>query len=122
MIVDYTVYDNVENQSVYTEMLNSNTYELVEMQQADDVPDGAVSYEAVFNFLAVAQGNSYIVKMSALDTKDNITSHDECVDTVDTIVPTINLFTTTSHVHGHISVDDNVADDSGGGVFCSASL
>ena len=32
------------------------------------------------------------------------------------------MFTTTSHVPGHITVDVNVTDDSGGGVFCSASL
>ena len=32
------------------------------------------------------------------------------------------MFTTTSHVPGHITVDVNVADDSRGGVFGSPSL
>ena len=37
-------------------------------------------------------------------------------------VPTINLFTTASHAPGHITVDVNVTDDSGGGVFYSVSV
>ena len=36
--------------------------------------------------------------------------------------PTINIFTLTSHVPGHNTVDVNVTDDSGGGVLCSLSL
>ncbi len=55
IIVGYAVADDVEIQSVYTKVLDSNTYELVELQQAE-VPDGAVSYEAVFNFLDIAPG------------------------------------------------------------------
>jgi hypothetical protein len=60
--------------------------------------------------------------MYAVDTNDNITTREEYTQIVDVTVPTINLFTTTSHVPGHITVDVNVTDDSGGGVFCSASL
>jgi hypothetical protein len=55
IIVGYVVADDVEIQIVYTEVLDSNTYELVELQQAE-VPDGAVSYEAVFHFLDIALG------------------------------------------------------------------
>ncbi len=90
IIVGYTVSDDVEIQSVYTKLLKSDTYELIEMQQADDVPDNAVSYSAVFDFLDVTPGNSYIVKMSVVDTNDNITSHEEYVDIVDTTAPVIN--------------------------------
>ena len=36
--------------------------------------------------------------------------------------PTINLFTTTSHVPGHITVDVTLSDDSEGGLFASVSL
>ena len=70
----------------------------------------------------LAPGNSYIVKMYAVDTNDNITSREEYTQIVDVTVPNINLLTTTSHVPGHITVNVDVTDDSGGGVFCSASL
>jgi hypothetical protein len=103
-------------------VLDSNTYEHIQLKIADDVPDNAVSYSAAFNFLDLAP-RSYGVKMYAVDTNDNITTREEYVELVDTTTPTINLFTTTSHVPGHITVDVNVTDYSGGGgVFCSASL
>ena len=70
----------------------------------------------------LAPGNSYIVKMYAVDTNDNIIIREEYTEIVDVSVPTINLFNTTSNVLGRITVDVNVIDDSGGGVFCSASL
>jgi hypothetical protein len=60
--------------------------------------------------------------MYAVDTNDDITTREEYTELVDTTIPTISLFTTTSHVPGHITVDVNVTDDSGGAVFCSASL
>jgi len=60
--------------------------------------------------------------MHAVDTNDNITTWEEYTEIVDMTAPTINLFTTTSHVPGHITLDVNVTDDSAGGVFCSASL
>ena len=62
------------------------------------------------------------MKLYAVDTNDNITTREEYVELVDTTTPTINLFTTTSHVAGQITVDVNITDDFGGGVFCSASL
>jgi hypothetical protein len=112
IIVGYTVSDDVEIQSIYIELLNSNTYELIEMQQADDVPDDAVSYEAVFNFLDVTPGNSDIVKMSAVDMNDNITSQEEYVDIVDTTAPVINPFLVYSSEVGTINVGVDVSDDS----------
>ena len=60
--------------------------------------------------------------MHAVDTNDNITTREEYTELLDTTTPTISLFTTTSYVFGHITVDVNVTDDSGGTVFCSASL
>jgi len=36
--------------------------------------------------------------------------------------PVINSFTTISHVPGHITVDVNASDDSGGSIVCIAYL
>jgi hypothetical protein len=94
-------------------LLNCNTYELIEMQQADDVSDNAVSYSAIFNFLDVTPGNSCIVKMSAVDTNDNITSPKEIVDIFDTPAPVINHFLVYSSEIGTINVGVDVSDDSG---------
>jgi hypothetical protein len=113
IIVGYTVSDDVEIQSVYAELLNSDSYEQIEMQQSDDVPNGAVSYSALFNFQDVTPGNSYIVKMSAIDTNDNITSQEEYVSIVDTTAPVINQFLVYSFVVGTINVGVDVSDDSG---------
>jgi hypothetical protein len=121
IIVGYTVSDDSEIKSVYAEVLDSNTYEQIQLKNADDVPDGAVSYSAAFSFQDLAP-RSYIVKMYAVDTNDNITTREEYTELADTTTPTINQFTTTSHVPGHITVDVNVTDDSGAGVYCSASL
>jgi len=120
IIVGYTVSDDSEIKSVFAEVLDSNAYEQIELKNADDVPDGAVSYSPVFNFLNLSP-RSYIVKMYAVDTNDNITTREEYVELVDTIAPTINLFTTTSHVPSHITADVNVTDV-GGGALCSVSL
>ena len=65
---------------------------------------------------------SYVVKLYAVDTNDNITTREGFTELVDTTTPTINLFTTTSHVPGHITVDVNLTDDSGGGVIAYVSL
>jgi len=89
---------------------------------ADEVPDGAVSYSAAFNFLKLAPGRSYIVKMYAVDTNDNITSREEYTEIVDVTAPVINELNVTSPVSGQLKVDVNVTDDSGGAGFCSASL
>jgi hypothetical protein len=116
IIVGYTVSGDSEIKSVYAEVLDSNTYERIELKNVDHVPDGAVSYSAAFNFQALAP-RSYIVKMYAVDTNDNITTRKEYGELVDMIALTINMFTTTAHVHGDITVDVNVIDDSGGAVI-----
>jgi len=122
IIVGYTVSDDVEIKSVYAEVLNSDTYQQVQLKNADDVPDSAVSHSAAFNFLDLASGRSYIVKMYAVDTNDNITIREEYTEVVDMAAPTINLFTTKSHVPGYITVDVNLTADSGGWVFAFVSL
>ena len=60
--------------------------------------------------------------MFTVDTNDKITSREEYTEIVDTTAPVINDFTVTSPVSGQLKVDVNVTDDSGGAVFCSASL
>ena len=60
--------------------------------------------------------------MYAVDTNDNITSREEYTEIVDMTAPEINDFTITSPVAGQLKVDVNVTDNSGGAVFCSASL
>ena len=77
IIVTYTVSDDSENKSVNAEVLDYNTYEQIQLKNADDVPDGAVSYSAIFNFQDLAPDRSYIVKMYAVDTNDNITIREE---------------------------------------------
>ena len=119
--VSYTVADDVKIQSVYAEMLDNNCT-LIELKQAEDVPDCAVSYAATFEFLNLVLGNSYIVKLYGVDTNDNITSREEYVELVDMIAPVINEFIVTSPTSRQLKVDVNFTDDSGGAVFCSASL
>ena len=80
-------------------MLDSN-YELIELKQAEAVPDGAASYAAVFIFLNLAPGNSHIVKLYAVDTNDNITPREEYTEIVDMTAPVINEFIVTSPVSG----------------------
>jgi len=70
----------------------------------------------------LSPGNSYIVKMYAVDTKDNITSREDYTRIVDMTAPVINDFTITSPVAGQLKVDVNVTDNSGGAVSCSSSL
>ena len=62
------------------------------------------------------------MKLYAVNTSDKITSREEYVEIADTIAPVINDFTVTSPVAGQLKVDVIVADDSGGAVFCSASI
>ena len=121
IIVAYTVAHDVEIKSVYAEVLESN-YERNELKNAEDVPNGAVSYSTTFNFLNLAPGRSYIVKMYAVDTHDNITSREEFTQIVDMTAPVINDFTVTSPVAGQLKVDVNVTDDFSGAVCCSTSL
>ena len=92
IIVGYTVADDVEILSVYAEVLVDSNYELIELKQAEDIPDGAVSYTAAFNFLNLTPGNSYIVKMYGVDTNDNITSREEYTQIANMTAPVINEF------------------------------
>ncbi len=62
------------------------------------------------------------MKLSAVDTNDNVTSREEYVSIFDVNPPTINMFTRTSHVVGQTTVDVDVNDSSGGDIFCSTSL
>ena len=119
--VSYTVADDVEILAVYAELLDNN-YTPIELKQAEDVPDGSVSYAAAFELSNLVLGNSYIVKMYGVDINYNITSREEYVELVDTTAPVINYFTITSQVTGQLKVDVNFTDNSGGAVFCSASL
>ena len=119
--MSYSVADDVEIQIIYSELLDNN-YTLIELKQAGDLPTAAISYATAFEFTNLVLGNSYIVRLYGVDTNYNITNREEFVELVDTTTSTINMFTTTSHVSGHIAVDVNVTDDSGGGIFCSASI
>ena len=60
--------------------------------------------------------------MYAVDTNDNIATREEYNEVVDITAPVINTFIATSRVAGHLKVDANVTDKSGGDVVCSASL
>ncbi len=60
--------------------------------------------------------------MFIVDTSENITTREEFVSIVDFIPPTMNLFTTTSHVTGQITLDVDVIDNPGGDIFCFAPL
>jgi hypothetical protein len=72
IVVAYIVFDDSKIKSVYAEVLDSNTYERIELNNADDVPDNAVSYSAIFNFMNLAPGNSYIVKICTQSTPTTI--------------------------------------------------
>jgi len=76
LVVSYIVADDVEIRSVYVELLDSN-YTLIELKQAGHIPLGAVSYSALFEFINLSPGRSYIVKLYGVDTNDNITSWEE---------------------------------------------
>ncbi len=96
-------------------MLTSN-YELVERKIDLAVPTAAFVFD---NLIA---GQDYNVKLHVVDTSENVSTREENVSIVDFTPPTINMFTTTSHTRGHITVDVNATDNSGGYTFCSASL
>ena len=51
IIVGYIVSDYSEIKSVYAEVLDSNTYERIELKNADDISDDAVSYSARYSTL-----------------------------------------------------------------------
>jgi hypothetical protein len=91
-------------------------YTLVERKLYLDIPN------VVLEFLNLTPGSSYYVRLSVLDTSNNVTTREEYFSIFDVNPPAINMFTTTSYTPGHITVDVNVTDDSGADVFCSASL
>ena len=67
-------------------------------------------------------GRSFIVKLTTLDTHDNMASREEYVQIVDMTAPVINQFQVYNPASGHLTVDVDVSDDSGGGVVCIAYL
>ncbi len=113
IVCEYTAEDDLGLRSASCEVLTQN-YELVERKLYLAVPT------AVFENLTA--GQDYNVKLYVVNTSENVAPREEYVSIVDFTPPTINLFTTTSHTPGHITVDVNVTDNSGGGMFCSASL
>ena len=72
-------------------MLDDN-YTLIELKLAGDIPDGAVEYSAIFEFLNLRPGRSYIVRLYAVDTSDNITSQEDYTRIIDMTAPVINKF------------------------------
>ena len=121
ILVNYTIANDVEIQSAYAELLDTN-YTLLAIKQAEDIPSGAVSYSGVLEFLNLASGTSYIVKLTAIDTNDNMTSREEYLTIADVTAPVINSFQAYCLTAGHLVVYVNVTDDSGGSVVCIAYL
>jgi len=97
ILVACTVVDDAEIHSAYVELLDNN-YTFIELKQAEDIPSGAIEYSAIFDFLNLAPSRSYIVKMYAVDTNDNITSKEKYTNITDMTVPVINSLTTISRV------------------------
>ena len=121
IIVAYTVSDDVEIKSAYVELLDTN-YTLIELKQAEDIPFGAVEYSGILEFLNLTPRSSHIVKFYGVDTNDNITSREEYTQVADMIAPVINEFQVYIPTAGHLKVDVNVSDNSGGSVACIAYL
>ncbi len=115
IVCEYTAEDDVGLRIASCEVLTSN-YELVERNFDLAVPTAA------FVFDNLTAGRDYNVKLYVVDTSDNVATRKAYVSIVDFTPPTINLFTTTSHVAGQITLDVNVTDNLGGDIFCSASL
>ena len=67
-------------------------------------------------------GSPFVIKLTTVDTNGNMISREEYVQVVDMTASVINEFTTIYHVLGHIKVDVNVSDDSGGSVAAIAYL
>ncbi len=65
-------------------------------------------------------GSSYIVKHTAVDTNDNMTSREEYLTIADVTTPAINQFQVYSPTSGQLKVDVNVSCDSDGSVVCFA--
>ena len=70
----------------------------------------------------LASGSSYIVKLTAIDTNDNMTSREEYITIADVTAPVINQLQVYSPTAGHLKVDVNISDDSGGSVVAIAYL
>jgi hypothetical protein len=115
IVCEYTAEDDVGLRTVSCEVLTQN-YELVERKLDLAVPTAA------FVFDNLTAGRDYNVKLYVVDTSENVATREEYDSIVDFTPPTIHLFTTTSHVAGQITLDVNVTDNSGGDIFCSASL
>ena len=121
IIVTYTIEDDVEIQSAYAELLDTNCT-MIELKQAEDIPSGAIEFSGVVEFPNLTPDSSYIVKLTTVDTNDNMTSREEYLTIADVTAPVINMFQVYNPASGHLKVDVNVSDDSGGNVYCIAYL
>jgi hypothetical protein len=72
--------------------------------------------------LNLASGSSYIVKLTAIDTNDNMTSREEYIAIADVIAPVTNEFQVYIPTAGHLKVDVNVPSDSGESVVAIGYL
>ncbi len=77
---------------------------------------------AVFTLDDLTPGQDYYVKLYIVDTSENISTREEYVSIVDFTPPTVNLFTTTSHTRYTITVNIEITDDSGGGIYAGCSI
>ena len=70
----------------------------------------------------LASGSSFIVKLTAIDINDYMTSREEYITIADVTAPVINSSQVYSLISGRLIVHVNVTDDSGGSVVCIAYL
>jgi len=122
IIGTYTIQDDVEIQSAYAELFVDTNYTLLAIKQAEGIPSGAVTFSGVLEFLNLATGSSYIVKLAAIDTNDKMASREEYITIADVTAPAINQFQVHSPTSDHLKVDVIVTSDSGGNVVCIAYL
>ncbi len=91
-------------------------YTLIERKLDIDIPSGMIE------FLNLTPGSSYNVKMYAVDANDNVTFREEYLTITDVDASVINEFEVYSSIAGHLKVDVNISDYSGGNVFSGAYL
>jgi hypothetical protein len=115
IVCSYTAEDDVGLRTAFCEVLNQN-YEVVEHKLVLAVPT------AVFAFDDLTAGQDYYVKIYVVDTSENVTTREESVSIVEFTPPTVNMFTTTSHTRYTITVEVDIADNSGRGVNAGCSI
>ena len=77
----------IDIQSIYAELVDSN-YTIIQLKQAVALSSG------VLEFKGLTPGRSYIVKLAAVYTDDNMTFREEYPEITDITAPVINQFTT----------------------------